>query len=747
MMANRKNYLLGRGEELTKPVVVPSGGGDKNPPYDFPTARRRLAPLVSSAAASLAALPSGACPNDEAVVALTLHPRYLAKSDFPNELLTAIGLRAIGSKVRNIVPGEWGITKPPEGEVPTTELFVAGKRSALTAWRSTMSSWGGTEVPARQLARIENVHAIASRDKVRGIVPSRSIDDVLLEIVIHTAGRQSVVDSFADYARQLGAAPDLDRRRDVGGLCFIPTRARPDLLERLAQFAFLRALRGMPSLRPWRPNILRRSVGFKALLPSEGALDPNVRAVVFDGGIPDDVDLGRWVQVHDAPGVSAPVADYQRHGLMVTSALLYGPLANGVMAPQPFVDVDHYRVLGVDEANSTDDLYDVLARIVGVLEAHRHRYHFVNISIGPNIAAEDDDVNAWTATLDDLFARSDVLATVAVGNNGELDAPSGLNRVQPPGDGVNVLAVGACNSLGDSWERAAYSCVGPGRSPGVMKPDGVAFGGSDSEPFHALADGKSRTSPEQGTSFAAPFVLRAATGVRATLGDKLTPLSTRALLIHRAGRADGHVAAEVGWGRFPVEMDALLTCEDHEVVVVYQGHLPVGTHLRAAVPIPKGVLRGNVVLAATLCIAPRVDPEHPVMYTRAGLEVAFRPNALKHNTRDDGGTSAHAKTVSFFSESIVYGGEVTLREDAHKWEPCLRARRTFRGSSLVEPCFDIYYHHREEGQAGGPVGELPYALVVSLHAPRVTDLYDQVVRAYSAILQPLQPRTRIPIRI
>lgn len=745
-MADRKNYLLGRGEQLTKPVVVPSGGGDKHPPYDFSTARGRLMPRVSSAAASLASLPSGACPNDEAVAALTLHPRYLAKSDFPNELLTAVGLRAVGSKARNIIPDEWGIKKPPEGAVPTTELFVAGKRSAFTAWQSMMNSWAGAEVPARQLTHIEDVHAILPRDKVRGIEPSRETREVLLEIVIHTAGRQSVVDSFADFARQLEAAPDLDRRREVGGLCFIPTLARPDLLERLAQFTFLRVLRGMPSLRPWRPNLLRSSVGFKASLPEENSLDPSVRAVVFDGGIPDDVDLHRWVQVHDAPGVSAPVAAYQQHGLMVTSALLYGPLARGVTASQPFVDVDHYRVLGVDEENASDDLYDVLARIVGVLEAHRHRYHFVNISIGPDVASEDDDVNAWTATLDDLFARSDVLATVAVGNNGESDAPSGLNRVQPPGDGVNVLAVGACDSIGDTWQRAPYSCVGPGRSPGVMKPDGVAFGGSDAEPFHALADAKLRTSPEQGTSFAAPFVLRAATGVRATLGDKLTPLSTRALLIHRAGRAEEQVAAEVGWGRFPVEMDALLTCEDHEVVVVYQGHLPVGTHLRAAVPVPNGALSGNVVLAATLCIAPRVDPEHPVMYTRAGLEVAFRPHAHKHSKRDDGGVSAHPKTVSFFSESIVYGGEVTLREDAHKWEPCLRAKRTFRGSSLVEPCFDIYYHHREEGQAGGPVDELPYALVVSLHAPKVTDLYDQVVRAYSAILQPLQPRVRLPVR-
>ena len=39
-MARKNNFLLGFGERLTAKVEVPSGGGDKNPPYAFSTARR-----------------------------------------------------------------------------------------------------------------------------------------------------------------------------------------------------------------------------------------------------------------------------------------------------------------------------------------------------------------------------------------------------------------------------------------------------------------------------------------------------------------------------------------------------------------------------------------------------------------------------------------------------------------------------------------------------------------------------------
>jgi len=134
-------------------------------------------------------------------------------------------------------------------------------------------------------------------------------------------------------------------------------------------------------------------------------------------------------------------------------------------------------------------------------------------------------------------------------------------------------------------------------------------------------------------------------------------------------------------------------------------------------------------------------------YTRSGLEVSFRPHSGRFTKPRNGKKPKHAKTRSFFSSALLYGKpEIMLREDGHKWEPCLHHEERLRSKSLSEPCFDIYYHHRESGMKVVDPQPIPYAFVVSLKAPKVSTLYNQVVRAYANILVPLQPQTRIHIR-
>src|SRR3546814_18932106 len=94
---------------------------------------------------------------------------------------------------------------------------------------------------------------------------------------------------------------------------------------------------------------------------------------------------------------------------------------------------------------------------------------------------DDDDVNRWTSTLDNQFSDGITVATVACGNNGLSSAQHKLNRVQVPSDGVNILGVGAADRPDERWGRGPYSAVGPGRSPGSVKPDFLAFGGRSEE--------------------------------------------------------------------------------------------------------------------------------------------------------------------------------------------------------------------------------------------------------------------------
>src|SRR5690606_8324049 len=106
------------------------------------------------------------------------------------------------------------------------------------------------------------------------------------------------------------------------------------------------------------------------------------------------------------------------------------------------------------------------------------RFSFVGISIGPDIPIDDDEIHPWTAKLDAVFASGKTLACIAAGNSGQADKILGYDRIQPPADCVNALAVGACTSEGENWRKTNYSSGGHGRSPGFVKPEGVAFGGT-----------------------------------------------------------------------------------------------------------------------------------------------------------------------------------------------------------------------------------------------------------------------------
>jgi hypothetical protein len=742
-MARQNNFLLGNGERLTQPVQVPSGGGDKNPPYDFTRARKRLSTKLKETTKAFESVPADACPGGEVVAVVTMHPRYISKSDFPEQLLKTVGVRAVGSRSTTVTPEAWGVKKHRESAV-TQQIFVAGEKEAFDTWAAGIGKWQETHDGANELGHIEDISAFSPDDKLRSIPRDR--ESVTLEVVLHNDQPGNILKTFAAYAELHGAQALLERARSVQGLTFVPVKASPKRARELAQFSFVRVARGMPSLRPVQPTFIRGFAAKGVVLPDADATG-GAKAVIFDGGLPTKHALTRWARAIDPPGIGAPVPSLQHHGLAVTGALLFGHLDGNAIAP--FCTVDHVRVLDDRSGKDADlEIIDALDRIVAHLLDHADDYRYLNLSLGPALAIDDDEVTVWTATMDDLLSRLNLVATAAVGNDGELDATSGLNRLQPPSDGVNILAVGACDSVGVSWKRAPYSCIGPGRSPGYMKPDGVEFGGSTNEPFLALSS--NGTGPQLievvGTSLASPLALRTVAAVDAALDLTLTPLTLRALMIHRADRA-GHAAAEVGWGRFESDIAQMITCEDREAIVVFQGELPVGEHLRAPLPLPKGPLTGDITISSTLLIAPEVDPEHAAAYTRSGLEISFRPDSRKFHDYEDGRQSAHAKTKPFFSRKNMYGAaEMDAREDGHKWEPCRKNSKKYRSSSLHEPCFDIYYHHREGTTKAKDPQPIPYALIVGISASKMTDFYARVVRTYAHQLVQLRPKIQIQVR-
>lgn len=736
----KRNFLLGKGERLVEDVAGVRGGAPKSHPYTFTQARDRIAPMLTRAVRGIDQLPDEACPNDRAVATVTLNPEYIAKSYFPERLFEALGLEPIGSRPRRIKPEKRSKGREPE-ETITTELFVMGPRSAFRAWRSSLPGWQEEAAGAKDLPTIEEVAAPTIRDKIKGQLPRKG--DLVFEAVLHsdgTTGTTSVTTQFRNYLKTMGIDQPLDRRFAAGGLCFVELEAPVELADRIAMFTPVRALRQMPALRILRPSFRSSRVPMEALqLPTEGPLDPSIRVAIFDGGIPHGHPITKWVKPIEPPGIGNAYDEFQKHGVGVSSAFLFGHIDPSKGLSRPYAPVDHYRVLDTMPGQDPHELYEVLDRIDRVLV--EKKYQFVNLSIGPYPPVEDDDVHAWTAVIDDRLSRGQTLATIAVGNNGHLSAEDGLNRIQVPADCVNALAVGACDSHEAPWQRAPYSSVGPGRSPGVVKPDFVEFGGCLQRPFIVVHDGKAfALEATEGTSFAAPSVLRLGAGLRAHFGETLSMLAIRALLVHTTEACD-HPCEEVGRGRVARSVEDIVLCGDDTVRVVYQGTIAPTRYIRAPIPLPSEIIPGKVAITATLCYPTGVDPHHPGNYTRAGLEPTFRP----HDKKRKDPKQVHADTKSFFGKTQSGLMEDELRRDAWKWENCLHTRVSFMGKTLRNPVLDIHYNARQGGRNFAPKEELPYALVISVHARNLVDLYDKVVRKYAQQLEALHPVIEIPV--
>jgi hypothetical protein len=743
-MPENTRFFLGYGERLTTRVAPPGGGGGSEPPYTFDEAVLRLRPMVHDAVEGLESLPDIACPNDEAVGVLTLHPQWMAKSYHPEQLLRSYDLRQIGSRPVSVQPEKWTKQAEPTPSA-SSDLYVAGPRESFERWAEDLDN-----VPSRvsqQIQRIEAVRAPTPSERLRNLTEASHSETqaIILEVVLHaseSADDEFILSGFASYAESLGAAPNFERRLHAGGLCFLPVEIEEDAIDGLAQFAFLRVARPMPRLRQF--PAIERSVPKPGLkpspLPTEDAVDPDLRIAVFDGGLDDATPLARWAVSHEGHGVGIPTPANLAHGHDVTSALLFGPLLPGQQAPRPYAVVDHYRVLDKDAEADPYELYAVLGRINEVLRSRQ--YQLFNLSIGPFLPVEDDEVHPWTALLDEHLSDGHALASMAVGNTGHLPTGSSESRIQVPSDCVNGLSVGASDSQRSDWKRAVYSSLGPGRSPGAVKPDLVHFGGDDGELFRVYdADSAPALSETQGTSFSAPAALRLAAGVRAHFGGRISALGLKALLVHSAD-PNHHDSSEVGWGRIEGDVATIALCEDGMVRVVYQGELSPSQYLRAPIPMPEDDLIGKVSIHATFCYATPTDPQDPGSYTRSGLEVTFRPHSGKFSSAE----STVAKSRPFFKRSD-FATEQAMRNDAQKWETTLHSGDTFMPKSLQQPVFDIHYNARSGGGAARDPKKIRYALVVTVRANRVPDLYDQVVRAYAGQLEALVPIVEIPVRV
>jgi hypothetical protein len=730
-----KNFIIGYGETPTHKVEVKKGSSDKKHPYTLDEAKRNFISDLSETLESIGHKPSIQCANDQIVIKFIQHPSYLAKTYYPRKLFEMFGMKDVGTRSVKIKPKKWAVKKHPEEGLASC-VYASGTVDQFQEMLTTIESKYISKKIESLILSIEKIDNFSADEKIKFI--ESGLDTLKLEVVLHANSTDTEIKTaFEKYLHSLNGESNWEKSKVVGGLTFLPVEIEKGKELGLAEFSQLRALRSIPKLRFNKPNTIRESIKTKFSLPTYTPLENDFKVCIFDGGIGENHLLGSWVKEEIPDDITTGHPDYLSHGSEVCATYLFGPFNTKTNTfGTPYTNVDIVRVLSHDDENDPD-LFDVLTRIQNVL--NRNDYKYVNLSLGPHLPIDDDDVHVWTSVLDEILQKGDTLVTVAIGNDGDLDGDNA--RIQPPSDMVNCFAIGASNSNEDNWERAPYSCIGPGRSPGLIKPDGVIFGGSEENLFNLYSPLSNSITGTMGTSFAAPFALRIAAGIDAITSFDLRPTTIKALMLHHAERDKHKKMEEVGWGRLPNTPEDVIECLSDEAIIVYQGEIKKSEHLRIPIPIPDTVDCTWIHLKATFCITSMTDPEHPLHYTRGGLEVTFRANEDKRKEEDN----KHADTKSFFSNSNLYKTEEELRSDAYKWETSISKSQRFKKTTLSNPIFDVSYQNRERGgESESYLTPLQYSLIVSIRAEGDVDLYNKVLQQ-NQTLQPVTVTNRIQI--
>ena len=249
----KNSLLLSKDKRVAGEIDVGGGGAPKVSPRTFEEARDRLSPMVAEASRQIDGLPLEACPDDEAVISLTLDPDDAAKSGFPEALMQDEGIEVVGSRPKASKPGRGSGGRASREDI-TTELFAIGHRDDIRNWSQQLPDWRSDRHSARSLLSVEEVSAPLPQSKIKGSFADEG--RVTVETVLHSAARgPSILQSFVAFLDSQDVGAEIGRHFLVGGLCFLELDVPADRVTDIALFSRLRVLRRMPVLRIPGPTV------------------------------------------------------------------------------------------------------------------------------------------------------------------------------------------------------------------------------------------------------------------------------------------------------------------------------------------------------------------------------------------------------------------------------------------------------------------------------------------------------------
>ncbi len=737
--------LLVRGETLTLDVDVTSKGGRPTPwRVSIEDAAARVVDQSIAAAAVLASTTDRYI-GEHPILEIVFHDYALAASVYPERLFRDCGFVHVGSAVHN----------------DARTVYVAIPDDGLeTLQRIAQESPNGIKDIQNGIQALDTISV--ARATSGGQFATSGSDSDLVEIVLHgqanadgepAAAGVMTIDSVTALVASAGGTIEDQWIRSSDTATFIPARVSPDAVAEVLRHNSVRVCQPMPGLRqlpsPMPSDELPFEFGVPGPSPSTGV--PPLKVAVFDGGVIADSDVWQGRVTGCEIGSPVPNGDSSAHGALVTSAMLYGHLTGNVLPPPANLDITHYAAIPQGGREHDLQMYWLLDTIENVVRDNE--FDIVLVCVGPDLIVTDGHIDRWTSTIDQLSFECDVLFVVAAGNNGELDAATGMNRILVPADTVNGIAVGATDSP-TGTAGASYSARGPGRTRGQILPTGMAFGGSMSEPFVAVDNDGGRLH-FQGTSCAAPMVVNGLARAATRLGLKYrTATVLRCCAIHFADTARGQDADHVGYGHLPSDYPQIDYTASHVVHVLYQGQTARDDVGVMAVSMPDG-MPAPVDLRITVVSTSEVNSTDAGDYVGAGLNITFRPDTsvytFKSPTDDTDKVSLSViRQADDVAQCEAQGWKRSAHPDPKSWtvqsktEASRRADGKWESVQVIKhklttpmyrPRIELQHLSRQRAMLTSGTPPLRWTMFVTLACPVGTEL-NQAVRAQFPSLQP-----------
>jgi hypothetical protein len=332
------------------------------------------------------------------------------------------------------------------------------------------------------------------------------------------------------------------------------------------------------------------------------------------------------------------------------------------------------------------------------------------------------------------------------------------DTVNQPTETVRGLSIGALNCPEGPQiphAPARYSRRGPGLQVGV-KPDMVHFGGcgsiKETDPTGLQSSELDGTAVQVcGTSYAAPLVARTLGELDLLTDRQRSTRTLRTLALHSAEmpppltkRGLRDLARQfAGFGK-PSSAIEMLETDDHEITIVFESQLTIGTSKPAImrfgfewpaslVDPATGACFGDVRM--TLVYDPPLDPAFGAEFARVNLDASLKQR--QPDLKPDGSPRRKDRQPSFADQISMVGlprTRLPLRERAlidHglKWWPTKRYEAAFREHG-TSSSWRLEVTSVTRAEASFPTDGVPFSVALTISDPDGSRPIFQTFRQY-----------------